>query len=66
MNNYFKIITLPGSMLPPPPRKVVIERLPEMPDKLPKVHVERWLPFKDVKRRVKLMPKPKDPPVINI
>ena len=53
-------------MLPPPPRKVVIERLPEMPDKLPKVHVERWLPFKDVKRRVKLMPKPKDPPVINI
>lgn len=47
--------------MPPPPRKVVIERLPELPDKPQDVIIERWLPFKDVKRQVILNPKPADP-----
>jgi hypothetical protein len=56
-----KVITIPGEMLPPPPRKVVIERLPELPDKPQDIHIERWLPFKDIKRRIILNPKPDDP-----
>ena len=56
-----KCITIPGEMLPPPPRKVVIERLPELPDKPQDIHIERWLPFKDIKRQVILNPKPEDP-----
>ncbi len=56
-----KSITIPGELLPPPPRKVVIERLPELPDKPQDVHIERWLPFKDIKRQIILNPKPSDP-----
>lgn len=56
-----KVITLPGKLLPPPARKLVIERLPELPDKPQDVHIERWLPFRDVKRRVTLNPRPADP-----
>lgn len=56
-----KVITIPGRLLPPPARKVVIERLPEMPDKPQDVHIERWLPFRDVKRKVRLNPRPADP-----
>jgi hypothetical protein len=58
-----KSITIPGEMLPPPPRKLVIERLPELPDKPQDIHIERWLPFKDIKRQVILNPKPSDPVV---
>ena len=56
-----KSITIPGELLPPPARKVVIERLPELPDKPQDVHIERWLPFKDIKRQIILNPKPSDP-----
>lgn len=56
-----KIITIPGTLLSPPARKVVIERLPELPDKPQDVLIERWLPFQDVKRQVILNPKPADP-----
>ncbi len=45
-------ITIPGKRVPPPPRKIVIERLPSMPAKPPKVIIERWLPYKAQKRRV--------------
>lgn len=48
-------------MLPPPPRKVIIEKLPEMPDPPQNVFIERWLPFKDVKRKITLKPKPSNP-----
>ncbi len=49
--------------MPPPARKLIIERLPEQPDKPQDVHIERWLPFKDIKRKVILNPKPADPVV---
>jgi hypothetical protein len=56
-----KIVTIPGKLLPPPPRKLIIEKLPEHPDKPQEIHIERWLPFKDIKRKIKLNPKKADP-----
>ena len=47
-----KVITICGKRLPPPPRKVLIERLALLPSKLQSIIVERWLPYSDVKRRV--------------
>jgi hypothetical protein len=47
-----KVITISGKKLPPPPRKVVIERLAPLPSKPQSVIIERWLPYTDVKRRV--------------
>lgn len=56
-----KIIQIPGRLLPPPPRRLICERLPELPKKPQNVYIERWLPHKDRKRRVVLKPKPSDP-----
>lgn len=47
-----KRITISGKRLPPPPRKVVIERLAPLPSKPQNVIIERWLPYSQVKRRV--------------
>jgi len=48
-----KRITISGKRNPPPPRKVVIERLPALPAKPQNVIVERWLPYSEGgKRRV--------------
>jgi len=48
-----KRITISGKRNPPPPRKVVIERLPALPAKPQNVIVERWLPYAEGgKRRV--------------
>jgi len=47
-----KIITISGRKIPPPPRKVVIERLAPLPSKPQSVIIERWLPYSQVKRRV--------------
>lgn len=47
-----KIITISGKHLPPPPRKVVIERLAPLPAKPQSVIIERWLPYSQVKRKV--------------
>ena len=47
-----KRITISGKRLPPPPRKVVIERLAPLPAKPQSVLVERWLPYARRKRRV--------------
>jgi hypothetical protein len=47
-----KVITISGKRLPPPPRKVVIERLAPIPTKPQSVIIERWLPYAEVKRRV--------------
>lgn len=46
------MITISGKRLPPPPRKVIIERLPPLPSKPQSVIIERWLPYSQVKRRV--------------
>jgi hypothetical protein len=48
-----KRIIISGKRNPPPPRKVVIERLPALPPKPQNVIVERWLPYAEGgKRRV--------------
>ena len=47
-----QLITIAGKRLPPPPRKVVIERLAPLPTKPQSVIVERWLPYASLKRRV--------------
>ncbi len=51
--------------MPPPPRKVVIERLAPLPNKPPSIIIERWLPFKEQKRRV-VFKKPSDPDMVII
>ena len=47
-----KLILVPGKVLPPPARKVVIERLPAIPSKPQQIFIEKWMPFKKQKRRV--------------
>jgi len=46
-----KRITISGKRVPPP-RKVIIERLPSEPVKPQSVVIERWLPYKQNRRRV--------------
>ncbi len=46
------MITISGKRVPPPPRKVIIERLAPIPPKPQSVIIERWLPYSQVKRRV--------------
>jgi hypothetical protein len=47
-----KKILISGKQLPPPPRKVIIERLAPLPSKPQSVIVERWLPYSQQKRKV--------------
>ncbi|CAF0711904.1 unnamed protein product [Brachionus calyciflorus] len=47
-----KIITISGKTIPPPPRKVIIERLAPLPSKPQSIIIERWLPYRQVKRKV--------------
>jgi len=47
-----KQITIPGKTIPPPARKVIIERLPPTPAKPQQVFVERWLPYGQQTQRV--------------
>ena len=47
-----KIVTISGKVIPPPPRKVLIERLAPLPAPPPAIIVERWLPYSTHKRRV--------------
>ena len=46
------VIKIPGKVLPPPPRKVIIEKMPNIPSKPRQIFLERWLTPKSVKRRV--------------
>lgn len=64
-----KIIKISGKRLPPPPRRVIIERLAPLPNKPQPIVVERWLPYPSMKRKVlfhrssdalALPPKPKN------
>ena len=51
--------------MPPPPRKVVIERLPQMPQKPQSIIIERWLPYQEnLKRKVIFQKIASDPIVI--
>ena len=55
-----KIVTISGKRLPPPQRKVIVERLAPMPAKPQSVLIERWLPFTPQKRKV-IYSKPQEP-----
>ena len=57
-----QIINVPGQVYEPPPRKLIIERLPPLPPKPQPVQIERWLPYKFPKR--KIIHEKADPPVI--
>ena len=47
-----KVITISGKKIPPPPRKVIIERMAPVPAKPPQLLIERWLPYEQQKRKV--------------
>ena len=63
-----KVINLKGKIIPPPARKVVVERLPQVPQKPQEIFIERWLPYKPQKRKIiykksepiKIIPDPKN------
>ena len=59
-----KHISIPGKRIPPPPRKVVIEKFEELPAKPQNILVERWLPYIPQKRRVIFQAAPQDPIVV--
>ena len=46
-------------MIPPPPRKVIVERLPVIPPPPQNIMVERWLGYDEQVRRVVFQPAPK-------
>ena len=50
---------IPGKVIPPPPRKVIIERLPQLPQPPQDIIVERWLEYGPRSRRVVFQPAPK-------
>ena len=45
-------IVIPGKVIPPPPRKVIVERLPQLPPKPREIIIERWLGYQRRARRV--------------
>lgn len=47
-----KEIRLPGKKLPAAPRRVIVEKLPDLPGKPAKIHIERWLGYERQQRRV--------------
>lgn len=47
-----KLITISGKKLPPPPRRVIVERLAPLPPKPRSVLIERWLPYPAPKRKI--------------
>ena len=51
-----KHITIPGKVIPPPPRKVIVERLPQMPAKPQDIIIERWLGYQRRTRNVVFQP----------
>jgi len=53
-----RAIVIPGKVIPPPPRKVIVERLPQLPPKPRDIIVERWLGYQRRTRRVNFVPAP--------
>ena len=50
-----KIITISGKKLPPPPRRLIIEKLPVLPAKPQPIVIEKWLQQERQTRRVKFI-----------
>ncbi len=57
-----KRVTLPGRVLPPPPRQIIVERMPVIPPKPRDLIIERWLGYKRRVRKVEF--KPASPPIL--
>lgn len=50
---FLKVVTIKGTVASDaPPRKVIIEKMPQLPAKPQSVIIERWLPYKEQKRKV--------------
>jgi hypothetical protein len=49
-------VSVPGRIIPPPARKVVVERLPPIPQKPQQFFIERWLPYGQQTQRVVYQP----------
>ncbi len=47
-----KKISIKGRRAPPPPRRLVVEKLPAEPVRPPKVYIDRWLPVPLAKQRI--------------
>lgn len=58
------MINISGKRIPPPPRKVIIERLAPLPTKPQSVLIERWLPYPQLKRKVIFKPCEQKDPVV--
>ena len=54
-----ELITIPGKVIPPPPRQVITERLPVIPPPPQNIVVERWLDYPERVRRVVFQPAPR-------
>jgi len=52
----FEDLLIPGRILPPPPRQIIVERLPIVPPKPQDIIIERWLAYKRRIRSVKFKP----------
>jgi hypothetical protein len=50
-----KVITVAGKVLPPPPRRLIIEKLPQLPNKPRPIVIEKWLPCEAQTRTVKFI-----------
>ena len=50
-----KVISVPGKVLPPPPRRLIIEKLPMLPNKPRPIVIEKWLPCEPQTRTVKFI-----------
>jgi len=51
-----QLISLPGKVHDPPPRKVIVERMATLPPKPQPIVIEKWLPYERQKRRVIYQP----------
>lgn len=51
-----KTIHIPGKLIPPPARKVIVEKLPPIPQKPQQVFIERWLPYEQQQQKVVFQP----------
>ena len=51
-----KNIVITGRIIPPPPRQVIVERLPQLPPKPQEIFVERWLGYERRTRNVNFIP----------
>jgi len=49
-------ISLPGKVMDPPPRKVIIERMAQLPPKPQPIVIEKWLPYERQARKVVYQP----------